>query len=215
MIKIDLHTHSIASPDGGIKPEQYTQALEHSLDCLAVTDHDNISMAQKLHSSLGNRIIVGQEITTSEGDIIGLFLTSRVEPHQSPLAAAQAIRSQGGLVYVPHPFEIMRAGLSEEALIPIVDLIDIVEIHNGRALFQNHGPKAATWARLNRKASAASSDAHGYKGLGSTYTSIAEIPTAKNLVKLLHKARFTTSRPPLKTLFYPKLQRLSKHLYKR
>lgn len=215
MIKIDLHTHSEASSDGGIKPEQYTEALEDGIDCLAITDHNNINTAQRLHSSLGNRIIVGEEITTTEGDIIGLFLTSLVAPHQSPLATAKAIKAQGGLVYLPHPFETVRAGLSEDALISIAKLVDIVEIYNGRALFQNHGPKAATWARLNRKATAASSDAHGYKGLGTTYTSIADIPNAKNLVKLLAKARFTTSRPPLKTLLYPKINRLNQYLRRR
>ncbi len=215
MIKIDLHTHSTASVDGGIKDEQYAKALEDGIDCIAITDHNNIRMAQRLHNSLGERIIVGQEITTTAGDIIGLFLTKSVASHQSPLATAQAIKAQGGLVYVPHPFETVRAGLSEEALIPIIDLVDIVEIHNGRALFQNHGPKAATWARLNHKAAAASSDAHGYKGMGSTYTSIAEIPDANNLVKQLLKARYTTSRPPLKTLLYPKINRFSKHLHRR
>lgn len=209
MIKIDLHTHSTASPDGGIKPEHYIRALEEGqFDCIAITDHDALETARSLHASLGERIIIGQEINTSRGELIGLFLQRPIAPRQSPLATALAVKAQGGIVYVPHPFETVRQGLSEAALNEIADAVDIIEVHNGRAVFQNRGPQAATWARLNRKVVAASSDAHGHKGLGTTYTLIAEIPTPKSIVKLLKTARFVTNRPPLRTLLYPKVQHL-------
>ncbi len=213
MIKIDLHTHSIASPDGGIKPEHYDRALESGqLDCIATTDHNTIDVACSLHDSLGKHIIVGEEITTTNGELIGLFLKRSVAPRQSILATAQAIKAQGGLVYIPHPFETLRKGVSEASLNQIAELVDIVEVHNGRAVFQNRSPQAAAWARMNRKAVAASSDAHGHKGLGGTYTLVAELPTAQTLVKLLKKGRFVTNRPPLRTLLYPKIHRLHKRL---
>jgi len=216
MIKVDLHTHSFASLDGGIKPQQYKTILESGqLDCVAITDHNRIDAAQELRKSLGNKVIVGEEIMTTDGELIGLFLTKAIEPHQSALVTAKAIKAQGGLVYVPHPFETVRSGLPQTCLDELVYLIDIVEVHNGRAIFQNLGPKAATWARLNRKVVAASSDAHGYAGLATTYTELASIPTAKTLVKLLETARFSTNRPPLRSLLYPKLNRMSKHLGKK
>ncbi len=215
MIKIDLHTHSQGSNDGGIRLEEYIDALKDGkLDCIAITDHNTIGLAQQLHQTLGEQIIVGEEITTSGGEIIGLFLTKPVIPGQTPLETVKSIKNQGGIVYIPHPFETVRSGLSEEALIAIADFIDVVEIHNGRAVFQNRGPKAATWARLNHKVAAASSDAHGIKGLGTTYTQISTIPTAKTLVKMLKKGRFTTNRPPLRTLLYPKINRLNKKFSK-
>ena len=211
MIKVDFHTHSSASPDGGISPEQYAKALsDGQLDCIAITDHNSVDLAQSLHKSLGDQIIVGEEIMTSEGELIGLFLHSFVMPHQTAEATAKSIKAQGGIVYVPHPLETVRKGLPKSVLDSIAELVDVVEVHNGRAVFQNRGPQAATWARLNRKEIAASSDAHGHKGLGSAYTQISEQPTASNIVKLLKTARFVTNRPPLKALLYPKLHRLRK-----
>jgi len=212
MIKVDLHTHSNASPDGGIRPEQYAQVVEDGvLDYIAVTDHNTIDRAIGLHNSLGEHIIIGEEITTSQGEIIGLFLKKAIPPGQSPLATAKAIHAQGGLVYIPHPFEVVRKGLNETALDIIAGEIDIIEVHNGRALFQNRGPKAATWARIHGKTVAASSDAHGRKGLGTTFTLIHEPPvTAKKLKAELTHARYITKRPPLRTLLYPKAHRLGR-----
>ncbi|HLC91542.1 MAG TPA: PHP-associated domain-containing protein [Candidatus Saccharimonadales bacterium] len=216
MIKVDLHTHSIASRDGGIKPAQYKAVLESGqLDCIAVTDHNRIDMALELHKSLGSKIIVGEEINTTDGELIGLFLSHKVEPGQHPRQTAEAIKAQGGLVYAPHPFETVRSGLSLKKLTGIGDLVDIVETLNGRAVFQNRGTQAAGWAKSRFKPMAASSDAHGYKGLGTTYTKLSEIPTANNLLSLLYKAQLVSKRPPLHTLLHPKFNRIRKRVGKK
>ena len=84
MFKVDLHTHSSASHDGGISFEQYQLALSTGLlDAIAVTDHNSIETAQALHELLGDQIIVGEEIMTSQGEIIGLFLKQPIAPGQS------------------------------------------------------------------------------------------------------------------------------------
>ena len=91
MIKVDLHTHSSASPDGGIMAEQYMQIIKSAqLNCVAITDHNRVDLALELRKTLGERIIVGEEINTTEGELIGLFLTQNVEPGQSPEATAKA-----------------------------------------------------------------------------------------------------------------------------
>jgi len=208
MIKIDLHTHSVGSPDGGITIEEYAKLLDDKvLDMIAVTDHDSIDQALAIQNKLGPRIIIGEEITSLEGEIIGLFLNQKVEPGLSALQTVQAIKSQGGLVYIPHPFETVRKGITQSAIDSIADEIDIVEVYNGRAVFQNKGPQALTWARLNNKIGAASSDAHGQKGVGTTYSSVATIPTKESFLEILKAARLTTKRPPLLSLFYPKYNR--------
>jgi len=212
-MKVDLHTHSIDSPDGGLTPEDYTNLFANgTFDCLAITDHNTIKLAHSLHTTLGDKVIVGEEISTSEGELIGLFLSRVIAPEQTARATAEAIKAQGGLVYIPHPFETVRAGLGSDSLQGIADLVDIVEVHNGRALFQNRGPTAATWARLHHKVMAASSDAHGRKGIGTTYQTLHELPTSRNLVALLSTGRLVTNRPPLRSLFYPKLHRLRRRL---
>lgn len=213
MYKVDLHTHSDASPDGGISFEQYVQLLDHQiLDFIAVTDHNTIDRALELHQALGPKIIVGEEIMTLEGEIIGLFLKKPIVGGQPAADAIQAIKEQGGLVYLPHPFETIRSGLDKHSADALADHIDIVEVYNGRAFMQNRGPEAATWARLNRKVGAASSDAHGIKGVGSAYTSIQETPNAHNLVKLLATGQCAMDRPPLHSLLYPKAHRLLKKI---
>lgn len=212
---IDLHTHSTGSPDGSLTLDDYQVALATGLDYVAITDHDSISRAVEIRQVLGEHIIVGQEITTSEGELVGLFLTKRIDPHQTALQTAKAIRKQGGLVYVPHPFETVRKGLPRSVLDTIATEVDIVETFNGRAVFQNKGSLAQTWTRLHNKVGCASSDAHGRSGLGTCFTTISDKPTVENLVKLLTTSHVTTARPPLCSLFYPKLNRFRGKIHKR
>lgn len=213
MIKIDLHTHSSASPDGGIKLHEYATLLQSgTLDYIAVTDHNNITGAQEFQRKLGDHIIVGEEITCLEGELIGLFLNNKIQPGLSALDTAKAIKAQGGIVYVPHPLESVRKGLPLEVLDLLEPLIDIVEVHNGRAVFQNRGPAAHTWARLHNKTVAASSDAHGKSGIGHTYTTISTSPNSENLISLMSKAHLVVKRPPLHSLLYPKYHRIRKKI---
>lgn len=215
MFKLDLHTHSMASHDGGISHEQYEQILNGNiLDFIAVTDHNSIEAAQILNKKMGTKIIVGEEIMTLDGEIIGLFLSQKVEPGLSAFETVKAIKKQGGLVYIPHPFETVRKGLSEATLSSIDGHIDIIEVHNSRALLQNKGSRAVMWGTLHNKVKAASSDAHGIKGLGHTFTLVEEAPTAENLVSLLTKAKLVTNRPPLRSLLYPKINRLKRKVKK-
>ncbi len=215
MFKVDLHTHSNLSKDGGITEAQYRYILEQgNLDCIAIADHNQIDFAVLLQRSLGNKIIVGEEIMTNRGEIIGLYLTQLVAPHQSPLDTAKAIRAQGGLVYIPHPFETVRHGLQESDMEAISDYIDIVEVHNGRAVLQNRSNKALLWSTMHQKPWAASSDAHGAKGLGKTYTILKEMPEHATLLDLVTKGQAIVARPPMKTLLYPKFNRVKKRLHK-
>lgn len=211
--KIDLHTHSVASPDGGITAEQYHHVLNTKiLDAIAVTDHNRVDFAQDLQAKLGDRIIVGEEIMTTAGEIIGLFLKKLVKPGLTPLETIEHIKSQGGIVYIPHPFETVRKGLHPSVLEEITDYVDIIEACNGRAFFQNRSEQAVVWARLNQKFMAASSDAHGVRGLGPTHTMLSELPTKDTLLTLMKGAVPMTGRPSIRALLYPKLNRLRKKM---
>lgn len=215
MYKLDLHTHSEHSPDGGITQHQYMKILEDgTLDYVAITDHDSVEFAKKMHKLLGKKVIVGSEIMSRQGEIIGLFLEKDVRPGMSAKQTAQDIKKQGGLVYIPHPFETVRSGISKDTLEEIAEYVDIVEAYNGRAFFQNKGPDAVVWAKLNNKPVAASSDAHGAKGVGSAFAVVKEVPNRSNLIQLISTAHLTMNRPPLRTLLYPKANRLKKGIKK-
>ncbi len=213
MYKVDLHTHSIASPDGGTTEAQYVSALEKGvLDCVAITDHDRIDFALKVHAKLGNKIIVGEEISTSEGELIGLFLTKRIKPGLTATETALQIKSQGGIVYVPHPFETVRKGLTEQTLNQIRQCVDIIETMNGRAFAQNKSPEATAWSRTNDVASFASSDSHHSGGLGKTFTELSDIPTKELIVALSRSGKKHYEKPSLDDVLAPKRNRLLKKI---
>lgn len=215
MFKVDLHTHSVASPDGGVTAAQYRAVLEQNrLDVIAITDHNRIDFALELQQELGPRIIVGEEIMTTAGEIIGLYLTEVIEPGQSPEATIHAIKQQGGIVYIPHPFETVRRGLHPEILEELLDDIDLIEVCNGRAFLQNRGDQALVWAKLNRVCGIASSDAHGVLGLGKTYTRLPALPNRDTLLSLCAEGIPLTSAPGVRALLYPKYHRLRKKLLK-
>ncbi len=213
MIKLDLHTHSNASPDGGLSLSQYKKVLNDGLlDIVAVTDHNSIDNALGIKKILGDSIIVGEEIMTTEGEIIGLYLTQPIKPHMTPIDTIQSIKAQGGIVYIPHPFETVRKGLHPQVLEEILDKIDVLEICNGRAFVQDRSKQAVVWARINRIIGAASSDAHGYHGIGNTYTLIAELPTASNITQLLSKGTPIAKKAKLRSLLYPKYHTIRKKI---
>lgn len=216
MFKVDLHTHSEASPDGGITAKQYQQVLNSgTLDYIAITDHNTTDFAQQLQQQLGPQIIVGEEIMTTHGEIIGLYLTETIPGGLSPDDTIAHIQAQGGLVYIPHPFETVRKGLHPELLDRLQSHVDIVETCNGRVFLQNKGEQAVVWSRINHIVAAASSDAHGLRGLGRTYTDISQAPTRDNLIELLTNATLITNRPTVRGLLYPKYHRIRKKVAKK
>ncbi|HSW80914.1 MAG TPA: PHP domain-containing protein [Candidatus Saccharimonas sp.] len=208
MFTIDLHTHSQASPDGALTLADYERS---PLDFIAITDHDRIDFALGAKAKLGAKIIVGEEITTRDGELIGLFLTHAIPPKLSATQTITAIKKQGGLVYVPHPFETVRKGVQKPTLDAIAKEVDIIETHNGRAVFQNYGCHARTWVKEHEVAAASSSDAHGPYGWNRTYSFIAAEPTTKNLPDLLRTANKRRNDTVGLGILYPKINRLRRH----
>ncbi|HSX28127.1 MAG TPA: PHP domain-containing protein [Candidatus Saccharimonadales bacterium] len=209
--KVDLHTHSQASKDGALTEADYERALTNGqLDTIAITDHNTAEFALDLRRTLGERIIVGEEIATLEGEIIGLFLTETIPPFLSARETVKRIKAQKGLVYVPHPFETVRKGITAEALEGIAESVDIIEVHNGRAVFQNRSELAREWSVQHEVPGAASSDGHGPRGWGRTYSVVTAMPTRQNLVTLLHQATYEAHWPGVLGVLYPKLNRLRK-----
>lgn len=209
--KVDFHSHSTASPDGSLSTQHYKRALEQGkLDYVAVTDHNTIELALELHKQFGDKIIVGEEITTQAGEIIGLYLNKPVPALLTLEETIKHIRLQHGLVYVPHPFETVRKGVTESDLSAIAHEVDIIEIHNGRAVFQRKTTQAAAWSSEHAVVGAASSDSHGWAGWGKTYTILQDKPTRDNLVRLLDTARYVHAAPGIRGILYPKFNRLRK-----
>ena len=218
MFKVDLHTHSKASPDSNLGVNDYYQMVMQSgdLDCVAVTDHNTLKYAkEQIQRAIGERIIVGEEVSTSDGHLIGLYLTEPIERGKTAAAAADEIHEQDGLVYVPHPGEKVRQGIAMVVLDRMPEKIDIVERYNGRKWSNRPGRRASKWAKDHGIAVAASSDAHGRHGWGSTYSVLAELPTRETLLELLADAQLVKGHVGLRGLLYPKFNRWIRPLWSR
>lgn len=211
MIKIDLHTHSIISPDGAgsITASDFEKYLEDGvLDCIAITDHNEIKFAQMMQKKLGNKIIVGEEITTRDGEMVGLFLTKKIPPGLSAKETAKKIHQQGGLVYIPHPFETLRKGMQLAVLEKLVKDIDIFEVFNGRGKLRGKTKEAELFAKKYNLIGAASSDAHGFRGMGRTFSIIEKMPTRSTLLSLLKKGTLEKKYAPFIAYLYPAINKI-------
>lgn len=132
-IRALFHVHTDYSFDSNISLERLVRfCRSEGFRCVAVTDHDTIAGAQRLRAISDLKVIVGEEISTSQGHLIGLFLQRHVPPGLSARDTALAIKAQGGLVLLPHPFvRAFGCGLRRAAH-DIVDLVDAVEVNNAQ-----------------------------------------------------------------------------------
>jgi predicted metal-dependent phosphoesterase TrpH len=168
---IDLHMHTSHSWDCATDPEALLHvAREVGLTAVAVTDHNEISGAlacAELADEYGIQVIVGEEVKTSQGEVIGLFLTERIEPGLTWHETIARIRAQDGLVYVPHPFDRLHTIPDVHLLRDTLDEIDAFETYNARLPFDQYNRDAERFARKYNLVEGAGSDAHVVQGLGT------------------------------------------------
>lgn len=179
-IRVDLHTHTMWSGDSTTTPGEFVEAVVASgLDMVCITDHNAIAGAVELAERFERdhvpcRVVVGEELRTNAGEIIGLFLTERVPTGIGHMEAARRIRDQGGVVYVPHPFDPMRRCLAEPALRELAehDLIDAVEVLNSKTSLDSLNRRAREFADEYGIVGGAGSDAHVPDALGAAFVEI-------------------------------------------
>lgn len=197
-MKIDLHTHTLCSKDSCNQYERIIQAVRSAgLDGIAVTDHNEFRGALEMKRRAPFLVIPAEEIKTSRGEIIGLFLQERIPPGLEPLETIGRIREQGGLVYVPHPFDEVRGSrLERSALDQIRPHIDILEVFNARNALPIFNSRALAYSREHNLLAGAGSDAHTYGEYGRAYV---DIPTFGNAAEFLESMRQGTWKGRLST----------------
>lgn len=188
-LRMDLHTHTLYSHDSLLKLEDYIDAcVRRGINCVAVTDHNEIDGAKQMQRMAPFKVIIGEEIRTSDGEISGLFLKERIPPNLSAFETIRRIRQQKGLVYIPHPFAagvFMR--LKRQVLDAIVDEVDIIEGWNSRGILKNDDEKAQDFAMRHRKPFAAGSDAHSRYELGAAYVELKDFRDKKEMINNLRQ----------------------------
>ena len=196
----DLHCHTNASFDSLSRPAAVVSAAAtRGLTHLAITDHDRIDGALAARDSApdGLTVIVGQEVRTTTGDLIALYVEHAIRPGLTPAEAAQRIRDQNGLVGIAHPFDRFRAGAGrrgwEAELEALTPLLDFVEVWNARLLVGGGNQQAAQFAAHHGLAGVAVSDAHTVLEVGVAYTILeGPLENADDLRAALPGAQFVT-----------------------
>ncbi len=194
----DLHVHTSCSHDGYLRLSQLDRACrQRRIETVAVTDHDEIAGAlegRRLWEAgkLRTRVIVGEEVRTLQGEIIGLFLHERIPPAMSLAKTIQAIRRQGGLVYLNHPFGYTRrsAQLSLADLEGLWDKIDIVEIFNGRNWDQEANRRAQELALARHKPGGVGTDAHSAWEVGRSFVRMPDFDGPETFLAGLYHASY-------------------------
>jgi predicted metal-dependent phosphoesterase TrpH len=195
---IDLHCHTSASFDCLARPRDVVRAAAaRGLTHLIVTDHDRIdgALAAREAAPADLTVIVGEEVHTADGDLIAAYLERAVAPGMSAAETVAAVREQGGLVGIPHPFDRMRGSLLMDArMSTLVALVDWVEVHNAR-LVGGGNDRAAAFAKEHGLAGVAVSDAHSVLEVGVAYTALDGDPsTPAGLLSALASAEIVPGR---------------------
>jgi len=207
----DLHVHTHHSKDCAMAVEEVLErAAEVGLDVIAITDHNEVAggfEALALSERYGVRVIVGEEVKTSEGEVIGLFLKERIAPGQTFAETIAEIKRQEAIVYVPHPFDRMHAPVPGSILLKanLTD-IDVIEVFNSRIAYPGFNGKAVRFAERHRVPAAAGSDAHVLPGLGTALTGMGEFTGPDDFVEALRRSHII--RRPRSLLYLQSLKLL-------
>ncbi len=173
-LRVDMHVHTRASSDCLTHPKALLAAMDAAgIDRVVVSDHNRVEGALAMRELAPGRVLVGEEVKTREGpDLIGIFLTEAI-PRDTPLReTCERILAQGGVVYVPHPFDTRRRG-GGALLETIADLVDVVEAHNARTWKAGVNEAGEAWARARGKLLGAGSDGHTPGEIGAAYVEVA------------------------------------------
>jgi hypothetical protein len=192
LIRVDCHLHTALSGDAVTTIDELAERVEQErLDVVFITDHNVTAAAvEAAERGIGARVIVGEEIRTQDGDVIGLFLTDRI-PYVLPLGEAIAkIRERGGLVYLPHPFDpgrsTLKPAISERLCAD--GIADVVEVFNAKIEDQDQNRQAALLAARFDLPGGAGSDAHDPEGIGAAYLEMPDFDGPTDFLAALRQA---------------------------
>jgi len=185
-LKLDMHTHSEYSPDSRTPLEAQAKALvAKGIDVVCATDHNTIEGALRLRElATSLRVIVGEEVTSRDGEIIGLFLEQPIPRGLSGEETIARIHDQGGIVSVPHPFSRNRLyHIKRSALERLWQQIDCIEVFNAREAFAADNLRAAAFAKEHNIPGAVGSDAHRTSEIGRAWLEIDEFTDQQSFVQ--------------------------------
>jgi predicted metal-dependent phosphoesterase TrpH len=199
-VMCDLHMHTDHSPDCATPVDVLLEtAKRRGLGAIAVTDHNEISGAHEARARAnGIKVIVSEEVKTAhEGEVIGLFIERKIPRGMSLKETIDAIHAQGGLAYVPHPFDRLHSVPDYEHLLKVVEDIDVLEVFNARVAVRGFNEEARRFAAKYRVVAGAGSDSHVTQGLGTVKIRMRDFDGPEEFLESLRDADILHKRKSL------------------
>jgi predicted metal-dependent phosphoesterase TrpH len=191
LLKADLHVHTEYSLDCNTPLEKIvSRCIEKGINCIAIADHGTAEGALKLRETAPFTVIVAEEILTPYGEIMGMFLKETIPSGLSVAETLSRIKTQGGLVCIPHPFDVLRgSALRSHVIEEIADQIDIIEVLNARVMLPQNSAKARAFASKHNIVQGAGSDAHTLREIGNAYIEMPEFKGRDDFLDALRKGK--------------------------
>jgi predicted metal-dependent phosphoesterase TrpH len=187
-LRADFHIHSRYSKDSSASLEDIIiRCRKTGINCIAITDHNAIEGALKMQELAPFTVIPGEEILTPNGEVIGYFLKEWISSGQPIETVFAAIKAQGGLIGLPHPFDTFRGlhNLGQQRLEELASQIDVIEIFNARSPISGDSGKARDFALKHDIPGTAGSDAHSLREIGKTYVEMAPFDGKESFLQSL------------------------------
>lgn len=187
MIKADLHVHTGYSIDS---TTSFKQIIDHcqrtGINCIAIADHNTITGALRLKEIAPFKVIVAEEVLTSSGEIMGMFLTDEIPSKLTIEETIERIKAQQGLVCIPHPYDSMRlSAFRNDSFEAIMPYVDIIEVFNARSFSPNNSIKSRKLAEKYSKLASAGSDAHIASEIGRAYVEMPDFSSKETFLSAL------------------------------
>jgi predicted metal-dependent phosphoesterase TrpH len=195
--EVDFHCHSNYSKDSLSRPEDLVRACHRKgLNKIVVTDHNSITGALAAHALDPDRIIVGEEIKTTLGEILAAYVTEEIPRGLTPQETIRRLRDQGAFISVSHPFDSRSGAWKFTDLLEIASLVDAIEVFNARILKQDANSLAMEFARQQHLPGTVGSDAHAAFELGNARLVLPHFKGPDELRKVIHEGQMQGSRSP-------------------
>jgi predicted metal-dependent phosphoesterase TrpH len=192
MLRVEFHCHTIYSKDCLVSPEKLVRTCQRkAIDRVVVTDHNTTTGAIRAQELDPERVIVGEEIMTLEGELLAAYMTEEIPPGLHALETISILREQGAFISVSHPFDRMRSGHWQlPDLLMIAPLVDAIETFNARCMRSSFNDEALAFAQQRGLKGTAGSDAHAAFELGRATMLLSDFSDARSLNVAMNQVEF-------------------------
>ncbi len=189
MLRVEFHCHTNASKDSLVTPQELVETCRRKgIDRVVVTDHNSISGALAAQALDPERVIVGEEIMTTQGEILAAYVRGEIPRGLTPVETIRRLREQGAFISVSHPFDQFRLGGWKEAdLLEILPLVDAIEVYNSRCFLPRFNREAHRFAEKHNVAGTVGSDAHTALELGRSVLLLEQFESPEEMRMVIRR----------------------------